>query len=82
MNIPHKDSLQFLILHNFSKKEISLIMKTIKQLFPEKVRAKNLIFSITTELSKKMIVEDIIKDMSEDHLYLLQNPPNKNDNSL
>ncbi len=77
MSIPHKDALQFLMLHNFSKEEISQIMTAVKQLFPEKIKNKTLIFSTTTEQSKKMTVQDLIEDMSEDHLYLLQNPPNK-----
>ncbi len=75
MSLPKKEDLKFVMLHNFSNKEISLILSAIKALYPEKLEKQKLVFSKTTETSRTMTVEDLIDDASGDHLYLLENPP-------
>lgn len=80
MNIPKKEELKLIMLHNFSNKEISLIMSQVKALYPESSERKKLIFSKSTETSKTMTVEELIDDVSGDHLYLLENPPTKSKN--
>ncbi len=79
MSLPKKEDLKFVILHNFSHKEISLILSAIKSLYPEKLEKQKLVFSKTTDISYTMTVEDLVNDVSSDHLYLLENPPSKHE---
>ena len=60
------------ILNGFSNEEISSIMKAVKGLYTPPA---DLIFAKTTPSSLKMVLKDLIRDMSEDHEYLKQNPP-------
>ncbi len=75
METPKKSQLKFILLHNFSNKEISLILSKVKSLYPNPEHKKSLIFAKTTEKSLKMNVKELINDASEDHLFLLENPP-------
>lgn len=73
-NIPEKEDLKSIFLHNLSNKEISLVLKAINQIIPKGERS-HFVFARTTETSLKMTVEEWIADTAEDHLYLLENPP-------
>lgn len=77
MALPKKEELKFVILHNFSHKEISLILSAVKSLYPDKLEKQKLVFSKTTDTSRTMTVEELVDDTSSDHLYLLENPPKK-----
>ena len=61
-----------IIMNGFSHSEISSIMKAVKALFEN---PRDLIFAMTTENSLKMKIQDLIVDMSQDHEYLKNNPP-------
>jgi hypothetical protein len=58
-------------------KRVLKVIGAAKQL-PEtqNVSTKDLIFAMTTENSLQMKLADLIEDMSEDHEYLKNNPPN------
>lgn len=77
VTLPQKKDLKFIILENFSRRELSLIMKAVKQALPEQSKSKALIFAKATEHSRKMTLKELVDDISEDHLYLLENPPPK-----
>ena len=62
-----------IIMNGFSYDEITQIMRTVKGLFES---PRDLIFAKTTENSLEMKLKDLIIDMSEDHEYLKNNPPN------
>ena len=61
-----------ILLNGFDYQEISAIMKAVKALFPN---PKDLIFAKSTATNLDMSFGDIIEDISEDHAYLLKNPP-------
>ena len=64
-----------IILNGFSNDEIAQIMAAVKKLFDN---PRELIFAKTTKHSVEMKLGDLIKDISEDHAYLLANPPEIN----
>ena len=61
-----------IIMNGFSHEEISRIMRAVKALFDS---PRDLIFAKTTETSLTMPLQDLIVDMSGDHEYLKNNPP-------
>jgi len=63
-----------IILNGFSNDEIAGIMSAVKKLFDN---PRELIFAKTTKPSIEMKLGDLIKDISEDHHYLLMNPPKR-----
>lgn len=75
--IPAKEDLKFVVLHNFSMEEISSVLSAVKALYPDKAERRKLVFTKTTPTSLKMKVSLLIQDSGEDHLYLLENPPTK-----
>lgn len=62
-----------IIMNGFTDREIHQIINAVKKLFDN---PKDLIFAKTTDTSVNMKLKDLIVDMSEDHEYLKQNPPN------
>ncbi len=62
-----------IIMNGFTYDEITRIMRSVKGMFEN---PKDLIFAKTTENSLEMKLKDLIIDMSEDHEYLKNNPPN------
>ncbi len=74
MKIQKKD-LKFIVFDNLSRKEISLVMSAVKQALPNERKNRTLVFATSTERSKKMTLEELTEDIGEDHLYLLENPP-------
>lgn len=75
--IPSQEELKTVFLHNFSNKEISLILSAITKFYPDKEDRKKLVFARTTEKSLQMKVNEWIIDTAEDHLYLIENPPSQ-----
>lgn len=61
------------ILNGFTHEEISRVMRAVKSQFEK----PDIIFAMTTENSLKTRLQDLIVDMSRDHEYLKQNPPNR-----
>ncbi|TVQ37811.1 MAG: DUF3783 domain-containing protein [Spirochaetaceae bacterium] len=61
-----------IIMNGFSYEEINSIMRAVKKLFDV---PRDLIFAKTTETSLTMTLQDLIVDMSQDHEYLKNNPP-------
>jgi hypothetical protein len=61
-----------IILNGFENQEIDMIMRSVKALYPP---PRDLIFAKTTETSLQMKLADLIRDISEDHEYLKNNPP-------
>jgi Txe/YoeB family toxin of Txe-Axe toxin-antitoxin module len=59
-------------MHGLSYAEIDLVMRAAKKQLDN---PKDLIFAKTTDNSLKMKVADLIEDLSEDHNYLKENPP-------
>ncbi len=61
-----------IIMNGFSYEEINSIMRAVKAQFES---PRDLIFAKTTETSVTMTLQDLIVDMSQDHEYLKNNPP-------
>lgn len=64
-----------IILNGFTVEQISAIMRAVKPLFEN---PRDLIFAKTTDNSLQMKLADLIVDMSQDHEYLKNNPPQIN----
>lgn len=63
-----------IIMNGFSTEEIDTILKTLKQALSD---PQDIMFAMTTKTSVEMKLRDLIEDMSEDHEYLKQNPPTR-----
>ena len=61
-----------IIMHGLSYAEIDLVMRAVKK---ELESPRDIIFAKTTDNSLTMKVGELIKDLSEDHEYLKNNPP-------
>ena len=61
-----------IIMNGFSQEELVSIMRAVRRLFDN---PRDLIFAKTTPKSVNMVLKDLIVDMSEDHEYLKNNPP-------
>ena len=61
-----------ILMHGFSYAEIDLIMRAVKKQLDN---PRDIIFAKSTENSLKMKLADLIEDLSEDHEYLKNNPP-------
>ncbi len=61
-----------IIMHGMDNAEIDLVMRAVKKTLD---KSRDTIFAKTTENSLKMRVKDLIEDLSEDHQYLKENPP-------
>lgn len=61
-----------IIMHGMTKAEIDLVMRAAKK---QLENPRDVIFAMTTENSLKMKVADLIEDLTEDHNYLKENPP-------
>lgn len=59
-------------MNGFSYEEIDLIMRAVRKQFDP---PRDIIFAKTTENSIKLRVKDLIEDLTEDHEYLKNNPP-------
>ena len=63
-----------IIMNGFSYEEINKIMRAVKAQFES---PRDLIFAKTTDTSVTMTLQDLIVDMSQDHEYLKNNPPQR-----
>ncbi len=59
-------------MHGFEYREIDLIMRAVRKVVDE---PRDVIFAKSTENSLKMKLSALIEDLSEDHQYLKENPP-------
>lgn len=70
--LPQELENKVIIMNGFTQQEIVSIMRAVRRLFEE---PGDLIFAKTTPKSVNMVLKDLIVDMSEDHEYLKNNPP-------
>jgi hypothetical protein len=70
--LPKELENKVIIMNGFSQEEIVAIMRAVRRLFDN---PGDLIFAKTTPKSVNMVLKDLIVDMSEDHEYLQNNPP-------
>jgi hypothetical protein len=61
------------IAHGFEKDEIIRLMRAVKKEFTKEV---DIAFAMTTENSLKRNLGEVVLDISGDHAYLKENPPN------
>ncbi|NCB02004.1 MAG: DUF3783 domain-containing protein [Spirochaetia bacterium] len=61
------------IAHGFDKDEILRLMRAVKNEFTKEV---DIAFAMTTENSLKRNLGEVVLDISGDHQYLKENPPN------
>ena len=70
--LPAELENKVIIMNGFTQQEIVAIMRAVRRLFEN---PGDLIFAKTTPKSVNMVLKDLIVDMSEDHEYLKNNPP-------
>jgi hypothetical protein len=63
-----------ILMNGFTQPEILQIMRTVKSMYED---PQNLIFATTTKNNLNFTLRDLIQDLSEDHEYLRNNPPNE-----
>lgn len=68
MNMEHR----VIIMHGMDNAEMDLVMRAVKKTLD---KSRDTIFAKTTENSLKMKVGALIEDLTEDHEYLKENPP-------
>jgi hypothetical protein len=68
MNEEHK----VVVAHGFTHEEIFALMRAVKREFGKDV---DIAFAMTTEHSLQMKLEDVVKDIGEEHQYLKMHPP-------
>ena len=59
-------------LHGFSQEEISRIIRGVKSVAAD---PGSVAFCMTTENNLEWKVKDLIKDVTEEHAFLRDNPP-------
>ena len=65
-------SEKVVMLHGFSKDEVLTVMRLIKDQMKDR---NDVAFCMTTPTNLDWTVKDMIKDVWEEHVYMLQNPP-------
>jgi uncharacterized membrane protein YgcG len=70
--LPKELENKVIIMNGFTQQEIVAVMRAVRRLFEN---PGDLIFAKTTPKSVNMVLKDLIVDMSEDHEYLKNNPP-------
>jgi len=63
-----------LILDGFSNEEALAVLRAVKTVSPN---AKELIFAMTTDSSREMVLKDLLIDLREEHEFFLKNPPDR-----
>ncbi|MDD4220453.1 MAG: DUF3783 domain-containing protein [Sphaerochaetaceae bacterium] len=63
-----------IILHGFSREEIFTLIRTIKH---EVGTPEDIAFAMTTPHSLSLKLEDVVKDVIEEHEYMKKHPPQK-----
>ncbi|MFA7567294.1 MAG: DUF3783 domain-containing protein [Alkalispirochaeta sp.] len=61
-----------IIMHGMDNVEIDLVMRAVRKALD---KSRDIIFAKTTKNSLKMTVTELINDLTEDHQYLKENPP-------
>lgn len=67
-----------MIMHGFENADIDRVMRSVREALG---RPKDLIFAKSTANSLQMPLGELIQDMSEDHEYLKNNPPDLSGNA-
>jgi 3-deoxy-D-manno-octulosonic-acid transferase len=65
-------SEKVVMLHGLSKDEVLTVMRLIKEQMND---PKDVAFCMTTPTNLDWTVKDVIKDVWEEHQYMIQNPP-------
>jgi len=63
-----------LILDGFSKEEALAVLRAVKSVSSN---AKELIFAMTTDSSREMVLKDLLLDLREEHDFFLKNPQDR-----
>ena len=61
-----------LILDGFSREEALAVLRAVKSSVPN---PREIIFAMTTDQSKNLVLKDLLADLREEHEYFLKNPP-------
>ncbi|MDD3822311.1 MAG: DUF3783 domain-containing protein [Sphaerochaetaceae bacterium] len=69
---PQAETQKVVILHGFTKDQIFALMRAVKR---ELGTEADIAFAMTTPHSLGMQLDELIKDVSQDHAYLRDNPP-------
>ncbi len=65
---------RMILLHGFEREEVMKILKAVKSVTEDPA---GIAFSVTTETNLTWTVEDLVKEVREEHEYMKANPPGK-----
>ncbi len=63
---------RFVLIHGFSREETMKILKAVKSAADD---PKGIAFSVTTPTNMEWPVKELVKEVREEHEYMLANPP-------
>jgi len=65
---------RMILLHGFGRDEVMKILKAVKAVTSD---PSDIAFSVTTENNLTWTVQDLVKEVREEHEYMKANPPGK-----
>ena len=63
---------RMILLHGFSRDEVMKILKAVKSVASD---PSGIAFSVTTDTNLAWTVQDLVKEVREEHEYMKANPP-------
>jgi hypothetical protein len=65
---------RMILLHGFGRDEVMKILKAVKSVASD---PSEIAFSVTTENNLTWTVQDLVKEVREEHEYMKANPPGR-----
>lgn len=66
---------RMILLHGFNREEVMKILKAVKSVAAD---PSEIAFSVTTDTNLAWTVQDLVKEVREEHEYMKANPPGGN----
>jgi hypothetical protein len=63
---------KFILLHGFSREELSAVMRAVRSAVKD---PGDIAFAVTTEANADWKVRDLVREVTEEHEYMKNNPP-------
>jgi hypothetical protein len=65
---------KFILLHGFTREELSAVMRAVKSAVMD---PGEIAFAVTTDTNREWKVDDLVREVTEEHEYMKNNPPGK-----
>jgi hypothetical protein len=63
---------KFILLHGFSREELSAVMRAARSAVKDPA---DIAFAVTTEANADWKVRDLVREVTQEHEYMKNNPP-------